>query len=110
MQVVGASAKTLRPRPRVDHSSDLERFDRQVLLFGAGGQARLRGLHVGVLGAGGGGSILIERLAHLGVGTITAVDPEIVERAQPLTDRRRPQSATRAERKKVHAHPSSQAH
>jgi hypothetical protein len=79
MQIIGASGLTLRPGPAEDRSGDLERFDRQVLLFGAAGQARLRDLHVGVLGAGGGGSILIEQLAHLGVGQITAVDPDIVK-------------------------------
>jgi ThiF family len=80
VRVIGASVRTLRPRPAEDRSGDLERFDRQVLLFGAAGQARLRGLHVGVLGAGGGGSILIEQLAHLGIGQITAVDPDVVKR------------------------------
>lgn len=79
VKVLGANVRTLRPRPPKHHGGDLERFDRQVLLFGSAGQARLRGLHVGVLGAGGGGSILIEQLAHLGVGRITAVDPDIVK-------------------------------
>ena len=102
VQVIGASAKTLRPRPREDHSSDLERFDRQVLLFGASGQARLRRLHVGVLGAGGGGSILIEQLAHLGVGTITAVDPDIVKRHNLSRIIGASERDARQRRKKVH--------
>lgn len=80
VKILGSSVRTLRPSPPVHQGGDLERFDRQVLLFGAVGQARLRGLHIGVLGAGGGGSILIEQIAHLGVGQITAVDPDIVKR------------------------------
>jgi ThiF family len=36
-------------------------------------------MHVGVIGAGGGGSLVIEQLAHLGVGRITAVDFDRVE-------------------------------
>jgi molybdopterin/thiamine biosynthesis adenylyltransferase len=80
VKVVGPNMRTLRPRPVEYQEDDNGRFERQVLLFGAVGQARLRTLHVGVLGAGGGGSILIEQLAHLGVGQITAVDPDIVKR------------------------------
>jgi tRNA A37 threonylcarbamoyladenosine dehydratase len=57
-----------------------DRFDRQVRLFGPAGQARLRALHVAVVGAGGGGSILVEQLAHLGVVTITAIDFDMVKR------------------------------
>lgn len=51
-----------------------DRFDRQVRMFGADGQARVRELHVAVIGAGGGGSLMIQSLAHLGVGHITVVD------------------------------------
>ena len=54
------------------------RFDRQLLLFGAEGQHRLRGLRVGVVGTGGGGSILVEQLAHLGVGEIVLMDFDTV--------------------------------
>jgi hypothetical protein len=102
VQVIGASARTLRPRPAEDRSGDLERFDRQVLLFGAAGQARLRGLHVGVLGAGGGGSILIEQLAHLGVGQITVVDPDIVKRHNLSRIIGASERDAREKRKKVH--------
>jgi hypothetical protein len=102
VQVIGASARTLRPRPAEDRSGDLERFDRQVLLFGAAGQARLRGLHVGVLGGGGGGSILIEQLAHLGVGEITAVDPDIVKRHNLSRIIGASERDAREKRKKVH--------
>jgi hypothetical protein len=102
VQVIGASARTLRPRPAEGLSGDLERFDRQVLLFGAAGQTRLRGLHVGVLGAGGGGSILIEQLAHLGVGQITAVDPDIVKRHNLSRIIGASERDAREKRKKVH--------
>jgi len=79
VRVVGANIEMLRARPpRVSHPTD-ERFDRQVRLFGAEGQERLGGLHVGVIGAGGGGSILAEQLMHLGIGRLTVVDPDIVK-------------------------------
>ncbi len=81
VRVVGANTTFLRATPvssGVMPSEDL-RFDRQVRLFGDAGQARLRALHVAVIGAGGGGSILIEQLAHLGVGHLTAVDYDVVK-------------------------------
>lgn len=102
IKIVGASARTLRPSPPEHRRGDLERFDRQVLLFGAAGQALLRGLHVGVLGAGGGGSILVEQLAHLGVGQITAVDPDIVKRHNLSRIIGANERDARAKRKKVH--------
>jgi hypothetical protein len=80
LRVVGPNVEFLYPKPPArTHSAD-ERFDRQVRLFGTAGQERLRALHVAVVGAGGGGSILIEQLAHLGVGTITAIDFDVVKR------------------------------
>jgi hypothetical protein len=102
MQVIGGNVTTLRPRPAEDRSGDLARFDRQLLLFGATGQARLRGLHVGVLGAGGGGSILIEQLAHLGIGQITAIDPDIVKRHNLSRIIGASERDAREKRKKVH--------
>ena len=48
-------------------------------MFGAAGQALLRRATVGVVGVGGGGSIVVEQLAHLGVGRIVAVDFDTVE-------------------------------
>lgn len=82
LRVIGPNIQTLRPapRPRRLADSDTERFDRQVRLFGITGQELLRELHVAVVGAGGGGSILIEQLAHLGVGHITVIDYDVVKR------------------------------
>lgn len=79
VRVVGANINMLRARPARTAEVAGERFDRQVRLFGAEGQARLGGLHVGVIGVGGGGSILAEQLAHLGIGRLTVIDPDIVQ-------------------------------
>jgi molybdopterin/thiamine biosynthesis adenylyltransferase len=79
MRVVGPNVDFLYAQPRANVDGSEERFDRQVRLFGAAGQHRLRESHVAVVGAGGGGSILIEQLAHLGVGTITAIDFDVVK-------------------------------
>jgi len=55
-----------------------EAFDRQVRAFGADGQQLLNQLHVGVVGAGGTGSAVIEQLGRLGVGRMTLLDPDVV--------------------------------
>jgi molybdopterin/thiamine biosynthesis adenylyltransferase len=79
LRVVGPRLERLRADNRRGGGDGEERFDRQVRLFGARGQEILRSMHVGVIGAGGGGSILVEQLAHLGVGGITVVDFDIVK-------------------------------
>lgn len=56
-----------------------EMRDRQALLHKENGNARLRETHVSVVGAGGLGSQIVQTLAHLGVGGITVVDPDVVE-------------------------------
>ncbi len=49
-------------------------------LFGEGTLRRLRHLSVAVVGCSGTGSIVVEQLARLGVGKLTLVDPDRVER------------------------------
>jgi molybdopterin/thiamine biosynthesis adenylyltransferase len=51
-------------------------FDRQVRALGQDGHALLRSLRVGVVGAGGLGSHVIQQLVHLGVGRLVVVDPD----------------------------------
>jgi molybdopterin/thiamine biosynthesis adenylyltransferase len=55
-------------------------FDRQIRALGRDGQALLRGLSVGVVGAGGLGSHVIQQLVHLGVGHVVVVDPDRVSK------------------------------
>jgi molybdopterin/thiamine biosynthesis adenylyltransferase len=54
-------------------------YDRQSRLFGDAGQALLKTLKVGVIGAGGLGMLLVEYLARLGVGSLVVIDPDRVE-------------------------------
>jgi molybdopterin/thiamine biosynthesis adenylyltransferase len=54
------------------------RFDRQIRALGSEGHASLRSLRVGVVGAGGLGSHVIQQLIHLGIGEITVLDPDRV--------------------------------
>ena len=56
-------------------------FDRQQLALGDEGQRALRSLHVAIVGLGGTGSVAFVQLAHLGVGRITVIDGDRVERS-----------------------------
>jgi molybdopterin/thiamine biosynthesis adenylyltransferase len=57
-----------------------ERYKRQMLLFGDEGQERLKKAHIFIAGAGGLGSPVSLYLAVAGIGTITIVDTDVVER------------------------------
>ncbi|MEI7856764.1 MAG: HesA/MoeB/ThiF family protein [Methanomicrobiales archaeon] len=58
---------------------ELDRYKRQVMLFGEEGQERLKKAHIFVAGAGGLGSSISIYLAVAGVGTITIVDMDVVD-------------------------------
>lgn len=61
------------------HNPAVKRFfNRQTLIFGEKGQETLAHQKVGVIGAGGIGSLLTQYLSRLGVGHIVNVDPENV--------------------------------
>jgi molybdopterin/thiamine biosynthesis adenylyltransferase len=72
------SVSTTSSRHRQDAASldaaQLDYFDRQVRAFGQTGQASLRSLSVGIVGAGGLGSIVIEQLVRSGVRRFVLVD------------------------------------
>ncbi len=51
-------------------------FDRQIRAFGEEGQRALEHLCVGVIGAGGTGSAVVEQLARIGVRDIVVIDPQ----------------------------------
>ena len=56
-----------------------DRYDRQVRFLGEPGQHRLGQLRVGVVGAGGIGSHVIQQLAYLGVREFKLIDPDTIE-------------------------------
>jgi molybdopterin/thiamine biosynthesis adenylyltransferase len=80
LHVIGPHLQHLAAAPASAHGEPDMRFDRQVRLFGPAGQHILGQMRVGVIGAGGGGSMLIEQLCHLGVREIVAVDYDTVKR------------------------------
>jgi molybdopterin/thiamine biosynthesis adenylyltransferase len=58
---------------------ELERYKRQIMLFGEEGQERLKKAHIFIAGAGGLGSPVSIYLAVAGIGTITIVDMDVVD-------------------------------
>jgi molybdopterin/thiamine biosynthesis adenylyltransferase len=79
-RVLGANVERLYDSPKRD---GVERpfspfHDRQLLMFGEIGQARLSEARVGIIGAGGVGSLLVEYLSRLGVGNLIVVDDDRV--------------------------------
>lgn len=62
------------PPPRPPASGT--HYDRQARLFGDRGQEIFSKYKVGIIGAGGAGSLVNEFLARLGVGHIVIIDPE----------------------------------
>ena len=77
--IVGETITRLTSAPVAGSAYREERFDRQILMFGAAGQQRLVGCHVGIVGLGGIGSIVAELLSRLGVGRFTLIDPDVIE-------------------------------
>jgi hypothetical protein len=78
LRVVGSPITDLAPQPRAGEETD-ERYARQVMMFGAVGQRRLAELTVAVVGVGGGGSVIVQMLAHLGVGRLLLFDHDVVK-------------------------------
>jgi molybdopterin/thiamine biosynthesis adenylyltransferase len=74
MTVVGPNVRTLYPALRRRPRAADPVYDRHARLFGDLGQEILSGLKVGIIGLGGGGSLMNEWLAKLGVGHIVAID------------------------------------
>jgi len=73
--VLGRPIQHLTPSPLLAKRNE-PRYERQARLFGDVGQDILKSTHVGVIGAGGVGLLLIEYLSRLGVGRITTTDPD----------------------------------
>ena len=61
---------------------ELERYARQIVLpqVGGVGQRRLKAASVAVVGAGGIGSAVIPNLAGAGIGRLTIIDDDVVDR------------------------------
>lgn len=69
---------TDRPLPALERARRAI-YDRQIRAFGEEGQRILRDCTVGIVGAGGLGSMIAQALALLGVGRLILVDPDRLE-------------------------------
>ena len=78
LNVVGRPRSVLRAAPLLLTTAD-PMYDRQSRVFGDRGQEILKGQKVGVIGLGGGGCLVSQQLAHLGVGELLLIDPDHVE-------------------------------
>ncbi len=76
LTVIGPHTRDLYPEPGDAPSYISPIYQRHSLLFGSAGQEILSGLKVGIVGLGGGGSLLNEWLSRLGVGHVVAIDRE----------------------------------
>lgn len=75
MHVTGRPQLTLTPRPtRVPGA--MKEHDRQARIFGDAGQEIIGRQKVGIVGLGGGGSLINEYLSRLGVGHLVLIDPD----------------------------------
>lgn len=87
IRVLGSHLRRLRPTAYsrlhpdkgLEASADDQTYARQALLFGQQGQRQIQNLKVGIVGAGGLGSIVCLLLARLGVRSLVVVDPDVVE-------------------------------
>lgn len=82
VRVLGPVALDRYPSPQALERSlgiSRERHSRQALMLGEAGQHLLSSCLVGVVGLGGGGSILVQELAHLGVGGIVGIDCDVMK-------------------------------
>ena len=79
LTVVGRRRVRLTASPGARSGVFDPRYDRQVRMFGAEGQAVLRSAKVAIVGLGGVGILLAEYLGRLGVGTFVLVDPDRVQ-------------------------------
>src|SRR5581483_5935397 len=68
--IVGTKIRKLYPRRSLNSKTADAIYDRNTRLFGDAGQEILKNLKIGIVGLGGGGSLLNEWLARLGVGHI----------------------------------------
>lgn len=77
VRVVGRQARTYAPATDFALPVSDPLRARQELIWGARGQGLLRRLTIGIIGAGGTGSLVAQQLIHLGAGHLIVVDPQL---------------------------------
>ena len=82
-KALSTSSKAFAPNSDRNSDAELERYARHIVLprFGGVGQQRLKAARVAVIGAGGIGSGAIPALAATGIGSLTIIDNDLVDRS-----------------------------
>ncbi len=62
-----------------EEESIAPQFDRQVRAYGEVGQRLLQKIKIGVIGAGGMGSLVVEQIARAGIQDLVLIDADIIE-------------------------------
>ncbi len=79
VKIIGNRIYRLYPQVKDRPKSVDTLYDRNTRLFGDIGQEILNSLKVGIVGLGGGGSLLNEWLARLGIGHIVSIDHDKID-------------------------------
>jgi len=78
-----AEVRSAGPPPLVlpprEVEPDVDLSDRQLLAFGTTGMDAVAASRIGLVGLSGGGSHVAQQLIHAGVGTLVAIDAQLVE-------------------------------
>lgn len=80
-RIVGRQLRVVHNTAHDGAQASTEIYDRQVLAFGQAGQDILASLKIGVVGAGGTGSAVIEQLTRLGVRRLVVIDDDFLTRS-----------------------------
>lgn len=78
ISIIGYPISFFFPRGFTDRHASQQRYDRQSFL-GENSQMLLQNTKIGIVGLGGGGSHVMQQLAHLGIGSYVLLDPDTIE-------------------------------
>jgi molybdopterin/thiamine biosynthesis adenylyltransferase len=73
--------RTLQRVTQANQEADYRSFDRQILLWGKEGQRKISQTEALIVGAGGTGSMVFQMVTRLGLGSVTIIDHDTVERS-----------------------------
>lgn len=79
IRTVGPTWRVVRSNGMSAANHDDPALSRQSLALGEAFNHTLKGFRIGVIGAGGTGSPLIQQLGRMGVGMLAVFDPDVVE-------------------------------
>lgn len=80
LEIIGVTLSPWRATDAPQRPRQLRRrLARQSVAIGPASDAKLANAKVGVIGISGGGSHVVQQLAHQGIGTIIAIDDQVID-------------------------------